>query len=87
MLGALFLMIGVIFIVFFAPSLAVLFVGELACGIPWGFYNNVASAYASEVNLRNSRSSIKEADSSILGSTSRFAQHPNHIHSALLVHW
>lgn len=43
------LMTGLIFITFFAPKIEVLLVGELLCGIPWGFFNILGPAYASEV--------------------------------------
>ncbi|WOO80240.1 Maltose permease MAL31 [Vanrija pseudolonga] len=43
------LMAGFIFIVFFSPSIEVLFVGELLCGIPWGAFSSSAVSYASEV--------------------------------------
>jgi SP family general alpha glucoside:H+ symporter-like MFS transporter len=32
------LMIAAVFLTFFAPSPAVLLVGQLACGVPWGFF-------------------------------------------------
>ncbi|KAL3485819.1 general substrate transporter [Aspergillus germanicus] len=38
-----------IFISFFSPSLPVLLVGQLLCGIPWGVFATMAPAYASEV--------------------------------------
>lgn len=38
-----------IFISFFSPSLPVLLVGQLCCGIPWGVFATMAPAYASEV--------------------------------------
>lgn len=44
-----------IFIVFFAPSKAVLLVGQITCGITWGIFATTGPAYASEVmpvNLR-----------------------------------
>lgn len=37
MLGALTLITGLIFILFFAPNVKVLLVGEILCGIPWGY--------------------------------------------------
>jgi SP family general alpha glucoside:H+ symporter-like MFS transporter len=37
MLGALGLITGLIFILFFAPNVKVLLVGEILCGIPWGY--------------------------------------------------
>lgn len=40
---------GFIFIVFFAPSTAVLLVGWFLCGLPWGVFASSAPAYASEV--------------------------------------
>ena len=38
LLGALTLMIGFIFILFFAQNIAMLFIGGMACGIPWGMF-------------------------------------------------
>ncbi|KAK4554274.1 hypothetical protein LTR86_008482 [Recurvomyces mirabilis] len=38
-----------IFVPFFAPNLGVLVVGEILCGIPWGMYQGLTTAYASEV--------------------------------------
>lgn len=49
LLAALVMMGGAIFVTFFAPSLPVLLVGELLCGIPWGTFAVLAPAYASEV--------------------------------------
>ncbi|TXT07411.1 hypothetical protein VHUM_03131 [Vanrija humicola] len=43
------LMAAFIFIVFFSPSIEVLFVGELLCGIPWGAFSSSAVSYASEI--------------------------------------
>ncbi|KAG5656871.1 hypothetical protein KAF25_011040 [Fusarium avenaceum] len=48
-LGALVALTLAIFVVFFAPSLAVLVVGEILCGVPWGILATTAPAYASEV--------------------------------------
>lgn len=42
-------MAGFIFIVFFAPNLPVLCVGELLCSIPWGVFATTGPAYAAEV--------------------------------------
>ncbi|CEP64781.1 uncharacterized protein LALA0_S13e02872g [Lachancea lanzarotensis] len=38
-----------IFILFFAPSCAVLAVGEVLCGIPWGAFQTLTVSYATEV--------------------------------------
>ncbi|KAK9369877.1 general substrate transporter [Lipomyces kononenkoae] len=46
---ALVAMIAFIFITFFAPSVEVLFVGELLCGTTWGIFATIGPAYASEV--------------------------------------
>lgn len=43
------LMAAFIFITFFAPSVEVLFVGEVLCGLPWGFFGILAPSYAAEV--------------------------------------
>ncbi len=48
-LGALLFLTCAIFVVFFAPSLPVLVVGEILCGFPWGILATTAPAYASEV--------------------------------------
>ena len=40
---------GFIFIVFFAPTIEVLFVGQLLCGLPWGAFSSSAVSYASDV--------------------------------------
>lgn len=49
MVGALVAMIGFIFILFFAPNVETLLVGEILCGIPWGIFQTLTTAYASEV--------------------------------------
>ena len=36
MIGALIAMTGFIFILFFAPNIQTLVIGEVFCGIPWG---------------------------------------------------
>ncbi|EJD45772.1 trehalose transport-related protein [Auricularia subglabra TFB-10046 SS5] len=38
-----------IFIMVFAKSLTMLVIGEVACGIPWGVFQTLTTAYASEV--------------------------------------
>lgn len=55
MIGALFLMNAFVFVVFFAPSLAVLLVGQILCGLSWGVFAIVGPAYASEVCPTNLR--------------------------------
>lgn len=49
MLGSLALMTATIFIPFFAPSIEVLQVGQILQGIPWGIFQTLTTAYASEV--------------------------------------
>jgi len=49
MLIALFSMICFIFIPFFAQNLQTLLVGEVLQGIPWGVFQTMTTAYASEV--------------------------------------
>jgi SP family general alpha glucoside:H+ symporter-like MFS transporter len=48
-MGALFLVVCFIFIVFFATSLPMLLVGEILCGIPWGVFQTLTTAYAADV--------------------------------------
>ena len=43
------LMAAAIFGTFFAETLPVLIAAEFLCGVPWGFFINIAPAYASEV--------------------------------------
>lgn len=49
MLGALILVTAFIFITFFAVNLPMLLVGEILCGLPWGVFQTITTAYASEV--------------------------------------
>ncbi|KAH6673021.1 general alpha-glucoside permease [Halenospora varia] len=49
MIVSLFAMIGFIFIQFFAPNVQTLLIGEIFCGIPWGIFQTLTTAYASEV--------------------------------------
>ncbi|KAL6355286.1 hypothetical protein LRP88_10872 [Fusarium phalaenopsidis] len=47
-IGALVAMIAFIFVLFFAPNVKILVLGEVLC-IPWGAFQSVTPAYASEV--------------------------------------
>ena len=49
MIMSLAMMIAFIFIPFFAPNVQTLLVGEILCGIPWGVFQTLTTAYASEV--------------------------------------
>jgi len=49
LLCSLLLIVAFIFIPFFAPSLPVLLLGQILCGVPWGVFATMAPAYASEV--------------------------------------
>lgn len=49
LLGALVFMIAVIFMMFFAQNLAMLFCGYLLCGLPWGAFQTLTTTYAAEV--------------------------------------
>ncbi|EAT84252.1 hypothetical protein SNOG_07976 [Parastagonospora nodorum SN15] len=49
MVGALISMICFIFILFFAPNVQTLVIGEVFCGIPWGMFQTLTTQYASEV--------------------------------------
>lgn len=50
MIGALLAVIAFIFILFFSEGrLPVLLVGEILCGIPWGVFQTLTTAYASDV--------------------------------------
>ena len=50
MIGALIMMIGVIFIMFFAQNLGMLFAGEILCGFPWGAFQTLTTTYAAEIS-------------------------------------
>jgi SP family general alpha glucoside:H+ symporter-like MFS transporter len=49
MLISLAFMTAAIFIPFFAPSISVLLVGELICGLPWGIFSTTGPSYSSEL--------------------------------------
>jgi SP family general alpha glucoside:H+ symporter-like MFS transporter len=49
MIGSLCALSAFIFIPFFAPNIKVLEVGEILMGIPWGVFQTLTTAYASEV--------------------------------------
>jgi SP family general alpha glucoside:H+ symporter-like MFS transporter len=49
MLISLFSLGCFIFIPFFAPNVQTLLVGEILCGIPWGVFQTLTTAYAAEV--------------------------------------
>ncbi|KZO94753.1 maltose permease [Calocera viscosa TUFC12733] len=49
MLTSLVALTGFIFIMVFANSLTMLVIGEVLCGIPWGVFQTLTTAYASEV--------------------------------------
>ncbi|KAK1920597.1 hypothetical protein DB88DRAFT_458828 [Papiliotrema laurentii] len=48
-LSALSMMSAVIFLPFFAQNIETLFVGQLLAGVPWGVFQTLTTAYASEV--------------------------------------
>ena len=49
MLASLFMVVGFIFILFFAPNKATLLVGEICMGLPLGVFQTLTVTYASEV--------------------------------------
>lgn len=49
MLGALAFMVCFIFITFFAKNITMLLIGELLCGLPWGIFQTLTVAFASEI--------------------------------------
>lgn len=49
MLGAYVAITGLTFILVFGQSAAVILVGQILCGIPWGIFGTTAPTYASEV--------------------------------------
>ncbi|KAK4689034.1 MFS transporter, SP family, general alpha glucoside:H+ symporter, partial [Tremellales sp. Uapishka_1] len=49
LLGALIMLVGAIFICFFAVNLGMLLAGEICCGIPWGAFQTLTTTYAADV--------------------------------------
>jgi SP family general alpha glucoside:H+ symporter-like MFS transporter len=49
MMIAIVALTGFIFLSVFATSLPMLVVAEVLCGIPWGIFQTLTTAYASEV--------------------------------------
>ncbi|KAK6506276.1 hypothetical protein TWF506_011194 [Arthrobotrys conoides] len=49
MIGSLSILTGLIFIPFFAPRIEILLLGGILLGIPWGVFQTLTTAYASEV--------------------------------------
>ncbi|KAJ6263717.1 hypothetical protein Dda_2287 [Drechslerella dactyloides] len=49
MIASLSILTALIFIPFFAPNIEVLLVGAITLGIPWGVFQTLTTAYASEV--------------------------------------
>ncbi|KAH8892330.1 putative maltose permease [Thozetella sp. PMI_491] len=49
MIVSLVLMIGAIFIMFFAQSIEMLLVGEIICGFPWGAFQTLTTTYAADI--------------------------------------
>jgi SP family general alpha glucoside:H+ symporter-like MFS transporter len=49
MAGATLSLAGFILVLFFAKDLPTLLVGEILCGVPWGVFQTVTTAYAAEV--------------------------------------
>ncbi|EMD60269.1 hypothetical protein GGP41_009657 [Bipolaris sorokiniana] len=49
-LGAMVLMAGTIFILFFSQNVKMLLVGNIMCGIPWGIFQTLTTAYAAEIS-------------------------------------
>ncbi|POS85593.1 hypothetical protein EPUL_002818 [Erysiphe pulchra] len=49
LLGSLVFLSGAITVVFMAPNIGILCLGELLCGFPWGIIATIAPAYSSEI--------------------------------------
>lgn len=50
LIGALASITAFVFILFFAPNIQTLVIGEVFCGIPWGMFQTLTTQYASEVS-------------------------------------
>jgi MFS family permease len=51
---------GFIFIMVFANSLGMLVAGQVLCGIPWGVFQTLTTAYAAEVSRNRRNRKIRE---------------------------
>ncbi|KAK3326086.1 general substrate transporter [Apodospora peruviana] len=49
LMSSLVALTGFVFISFFAPTIEVLLVGQILCGLPWGVFATTGPAYAAEV--------------------------------------
>ncbi|KAH8690285.1 putative maltose permease [Talaromyces proteolyticus] len=50
MFTALTLVIGFVFVLFFATNVQMLFAGEFLCGLPWGMFQILTTTYAADVS-------------------------------------
>ncbi|KAL2849841.1 general substrate transporter [Aspergillus pseudoustus] len=50
MLGAMVLLCGFIFLMFFAQSVGMLFAAEMLCGLPWGAFQTLSVTFAADVS-------------------------------------
>lgn len=48
-IGSLFLLIGLIFLFFFAQNIGMLMAAGVLCGIPWGAFQSVTTTYAADI--------------------------------------
>ena len=85
-IGALVVMIGAIFMPFFAESLPVLLVGEFLCGLPWGMF--VSRIFPPHTTTLNKPSSSVCHSTLVCLRSGAFTSptHLHHIRTNLLVH-
>lgn len=50
LIGALIMMIGVIFLFFFCQNIGMLFAAEVIAGLPWGAFQTLTTTYAADVS-------------------------------------
>lgn len=50
MIGSMFFMTAFIFLPVFAQNVEMLLAGQILCGLPWGVFQSITTAYASEVS-------------------------------------
>ncbi|KXJ87019.1 alpha-glucosides permease MPH2/3 [Microdochium bolleyi] len=48
-MGAMVVMAATIFVLFFSTSVTMLLIGNIMCGIPWGVFQTLTTAYAAEI--------------------------------------
>ena len=74
-----------VFVVFFAPTMEILLVGQTLCNIPWGVFATTGPSYAAEVTPLAIRGYLTgERHDNLVGGSNRVADVTNSVHQPLL---